>query len=107
MNAILESKMSAIIELCRNYGVAKLEVFGSANTPEFDPDRSDFDFVIEFSRTGDDLLSRFIGFADDLEAELGRSVDFVFERKMRPRFRAFIAPQREVIFETADHTVAA
>jgi uncharacterized protein len=110
MNLILESKMPAIISLCRKHGVAKLEVFGSANTPEFDPERSDFDFVIEFAKTdstGDDLLSRFVGFADELESELGRSADFVFESKMRPRFRAFIAPRREVLYEAANDTVAA
>lgn len=107
MNTILEEKKAAIAGLCRQYGVTKLEVFGSANTPEFDPERSDFDFVVEFSRAGGDLLSRFIGFVDDWEAELGRNVDFVFESKMRPRFLAFIASQREVIYETANDTVAA
>jgi len=108
MNPILEAKKEQIADLCRKYGVAKLEVFGSANTPEFDPERSDFDFVIEFSKSGEaDLLSRFVGFADDLETELGWSADFVFESKMRLRFRAFIAPQREVIYEAADDTVAA
>jgi predicted nucleotidyltransferase len=107
MNPILEAKMPAITELCRKYGVAKLEVFGSANTPEFDPERSDFDFIIDFAKADGDLLSRFVGFADALEAELGRSADFVFESKMRPRFRAFIAPQREVLYEAANDTVAA
>ncbi len=107
MNPFLDAKKPQIADLCRKHGVAKLEVFGSANTAEFDPERSDFDFVIEFSDYGEGILSRFIGFADDIEAEIGRSADFVFERRMRPRFRAFIAPQREVIFEAADDTVAA
>ena len=107
MNPIIEEQLPTIIDLCHKYGVAKLELFGSANTPEFDPQSSDFDFVIEFLRYDDDSLSQFIGFADSLEAALGRKVDFVFDRKMRPRFRAFIAPQREVIFEAENRTVAA
>jgi predicted nucleotidyltransferase len=30
------------------YGVAKLEIFGSANTPRFDPQRSDVDFLVHY-----------------------------------------------------------
>ena len=45
---LIASKRDEIAALCREYGVAKLEVFGSAMTDEFDPDRSDIDFIVSF-----------------------------------------------------------
>jgi predicted nucleotidyltransferase len=107
MNAILEDNKEQINALCRKYGVARLEVFGSANTPEFDPEASDFDFVVEFEDYGPGIADRYLGFANTLEATLRRKVDLVFERRMKPRFRAFIAPQREVIFEAPNDSIAA
>ena len=66
MNSILDTKKYEIIELCRKFGVAKLEVFGSANTPEFDPERSDFDFILELESDGDQF-ERFMEFTNALE----------------------------------------
>ena len=40
--------LAEIPDLCRRYGVARLEVFGSAVTDAFDLARSDIDFLIEF-----------------------------------------------------------
>ncbi len=34
--------------LCREFGVSKLEIFGSAVTDAFDPGRSDVDFLVEY-----------------------------------------------------------
>jgi predicted nucleotidyltransferase len=106
MNPILESKMPAITELCRKYGVAKLEVFGSANTPEFDPERSDFDFILELEEDGD-YFARYMEFTNALERLLERSADFVSEERLRPRFLNNIAPTREVLFASTDKIIAA
>jgi predicted nucleotidyltransferase len=97
MNPIIEAKKPEIIALCRQYGVSKLDLFGSATGPRWDPDRSDFDFVIEFEDYGPGISSRFLDFADDLEELLGRDVDFAFEERMRPRFRARVDASREVV----------
>lgn len=99
MNPILDHHKDAIAALCRHYGVSKLDVFGSSTRPHFDPEKSDFDFVIEFAHHGSDSARWFIGFADALEALLDRPVDLVFDRAMKPRFRDFIASSREVAFE--------
>ncbi len=48
---LITSKREQIAALCREYGVAKLEVFGSVMTDEFDPERSDVDFVVRFTPT--------------------------------------------------------
>ncbi|MBA3414399.1 MAG: nucleotidyltransferase domain-containing protein [Chloroflexia bacterium] len=48
MNSLIEENLEAIRALARDYGVAQLEVFGSVCTLEFDPERSDVDFLVEY-----------------------------------------------------------
>ena len=65
---ITDEQMARVRELCAEYGVVKLELFGSAATDAFDPTRSDLDVVATF---GD----RFFAFCDAMEAVFGRKVD--------------------------------
>jgi predicted nucleotidyltransferase len=95
MNPIIEAKKPEIIALCRQYGVIKLDLFGSATGPNWNPDTSDFDFVVDFADYGPGVSTRFLDFADDLEHLLERDVDFVFEERLRPRFRARVDASRE------------
>ncbi len=91
MHPAIEEKREALAALCRRYGVARLEVFGSAaRGTDFDPAKSDADFLVEF-KPGSDLsaLDQFFGFADALEALLGRPVDLV-ERKALEQSRNYI-----------------
>jgi hypothetical protein len=37
-----------LVELCRKYDVARLDVFGSAVRGDFDPAHSDLDFLVDF-----------------------------------------------------------
>jgi predicted nucleotidyltransferase len=78
MNPIIEAKKPEIIALCRRYGVRKLDLFGSATGPSWDPERSDFDFVVDFYDYGPGISSRFLDLGDEMEALLGRKVDFAF-----------------------------
>jgi len=48
MNPLIEQHLDAIRALAREYGVARLEGFGSAATDAFDPNRSDVDFIVEY-----------------------------------------------------------
>ena len=107
MNAILKQHHDAIDDICRLYGVSRLDVFGSATRQDFDPATSDFDFVIDFSDYGRGVARRFVEFADALEVLLGRKVDLVFEERMKPRFREAVDETREVVFEQGDRPVAA
>jgi predicted nucleotidyltransferase len=107
MNPIIEAKRPEIIALCRQYGVIKLDLFGSATGPDWDPKTSDFDFIVAFDDYGPGIATRLIGFSDGLEDLLGRSVDLVFDRAMKPRVRAYVARQRVPVYEREDRTVAA
>jgi predicted nucleotidyltransferase len=97
MNPIIEAKKPEIFALCRQYGVIRLDLFGSATGSNWDPATSDFDFVVEFDNYGRGIARRFVGFGDDLEALLGRKVDLVSDRGMRPRFRKSAERSREVV----------
>lgn len=103
----LKDKQPEIARLCQQYGVRKLDVFGSAATGEFDPETSDYDFVIDFLDYGPGIVDRFIGFADAMEELLERRVDFVFESKLRGRFLVTVNEEREPIFASEGGPVAA
>jgi uncharacterized protein len=75
-------------ELCRRFGVRRLDVFGSAARGDFDPARSDVDFLVEFAAQ-DDNLARFLDFKQALEALLARRVD-LFDRKAIEASRNYI-----------------
>ena len=96
----IDQKRDAIAALCRQYGVARLEVFGSAaRGVDFDPERSDFDFLVEFEPSELSPLEQFFGFAEALEDVLGRPVDLVEPSAIRnPYLRAAINRSREVVY---------
>ncbi len=48
MTALIEQNRSKLRQLCRQYGVKRFELFGSAAAGEFDEQTSDFDFLVEF-----------------------------------------------------------
>lgn len=94
MHADIDDKRQALIALCRRFGVERLEVFGSAaRGGDFDPSRSDVDFLVTFSPKARDDLSNFADFKDALEALLGRPVDLV-EREAIEASRNYIRRRR-------------
>lgn len=74
----------AIEALCREYGVERLEVFGSAADGRFDPECSDLDFIVRLARDAapdkGSLGRRFVGLAEALERVLGRPVDLMSDQ---------------------------
>jgi uncharacterized protein len=79
MLPVVADNLPAIEALCREYGVVRLDLFGSAATGEFDPSRSDIDFLVEYAPDADlgPWLSRFFDLRDRLAALLGYPVDLV------------------------------
>jgi predicted nucleotidyltransferase len=50
MIGLLEHHRDELTRLCLDFGVERLDAFGSAAGPErFDPDRSDIDLLVEFA----------------------------------------------------------
>jgi len=97
---LITERRSEIAALCRRFGVRRLGVFGSAGrNGDFDPRRSDVDFIVAFERTDGVSLGEFLALRDALSATLGRPVDLVADGSIRnPFIRAGIQRSVETIY---------
>ena len=98
MNAldVLDTNRDEIAALCKQFAVKRLRVFGSAVTEEWSEDRSDFDFLVDYTVEAKSLppLDRLVGLKLALEALLGRKVDVVNVAQLRnARFHEFVVRQ--------------
>lgn len=101
MIPIFEQHRAALEELCQKYRVARLEVFGSAATGDFDPARSDMDFLVEFLPDQDlgPWLSHFFAFQEALQALFGCGVDLVTPGGLRnPYFVREVERTRRLLY---------
>ncbi|HEY1452833.1 MAG TPA: nucleotidyltransferase domain-containing protein [Roseiarcus sp.] len=75
--------------MCRRFHVRRLDLFGSATGDDFDPARSDLDFLVEFDPSPPGgYADAFFGLKESLEQLFGRSVDLVAGAAIRnPFFR--------------------
>ena len=102
MRPVIVEKRSQIEQLCRRFGVTRLDLFGSATSDESPDDRSDFDFLVEFGFDGKvNALDTYFGLKEELEALLGRPVDLVMPTALKnPYFRAAFDRQRKPLYGT-------
>jgi predicted nucleotidyltransferase len=84
LEELLKAKREEILEVCARYGARQVRVFGSVARGEAD-EQSDIDFLVELE-PGRTLLD-LGGLQYDLEQLLGRRVDVVTERGLKPRIR--------------------
>lgn len=103
MHELVTHNLKKIAELCRRHGVRRLELFGSAACGDFDPARSDVDFMVEFlpqPRKG--FGDVYFLLMDDLGALLGRKVDLVETGCVRnPVVRASIERTKVPLYAAA------
>lgn len=85
-----------IAELCRRYHVRELSIFGSAVREDFRDD-SDFDFLVEFDPNVS-IGIEFIRLGHELEDLLGRKVDLVSKRALRPRWRENVLASARLLY---------
>jgi len=103
MHPSVSSHKKEIVELCRRYRVRRLEVFGSAaRGDDFEPDRSDVDFLAEFEPEGHQIsLAEYFELRDALANVTGRPVDLVMAGAIRnPYILADIDKSRELIYRS-------
>ncbi len=78
MHPQIVDKRDQLAQLCHRFGVKRLEIFGSAaRAADFDPSRSDIDFLVEFTTESSSDFTAFLDFHDALEALFNRRVDLV------------------------------
>lgn len=101
MQASLASQLSSITALCEQYGVTHLELFGSATSPDFNSESSDYDFLVELDKDAPGSLARrWIDLAEALEKLLGRHVDLVNPHYIRnPYFLQAVNQSRTLVYD--------
>lgn len=84
MIAEVASRRGELQDLCRRFGVRRLDLFGSAARGDFDPARSDLDFLYEFeAKPTGGYADAFFGIKESLEGLFGRPVDLVAAEAIR------------------------
>ena len=81
MHAEILRHRDTLAALCRQYGVARLDVFGSAaRGVDFDPARSDVDLLVEFAPSTPRRLAALLDFEAEAGRVLARPVEVVDRR---------------------------
>lgn len=84
MNDLLRDKRDAILKLAAAFGASRIRLFGSYARGEAD-DASDVDFLVDLE-PGRSLFD-LGGLQYELEQLIGRRVDVVTEKGLKPRIR--------------------
>lgn len=81
MHEIFKRKTEALAALCRLHGARRLELFGSAATGAFDPERSDLDALVQVDSSPARPFDRYFGLKEALESHFRGNVDLVNGRR--------------------------
>lgn len=92
----LDVDMQRLDELCRRYGVARLEVFGSVARGDA-AETSDLDLLYELA-PGAKLGWEIEDLQDELSDLFGRPVDLVSKRSLHHRLRAAVLAEARELY---------
>ena len=100
MNRLIEEKREEIERVCRRHGVRRIELFGSATGPDFDPAHSDLDFLITFQELEfNQYADAYFGLLEDLQTLLQRPVDLVVASAIQnPYFLESVESSRTLVY---------
>lgn len=94
----IEKIKPEISGLCKNLGVNRLDLFGSATGDDFRPD-SDVDVLVQFDRSGGELFDRYFELKERLEELLGKAIDLVVEDAItNPYFKLEVERSKRNIY---------
>jgi len=97
---LLRQHQDRLIHLCRHHRVERLEVFGSAANGDFDEQRSDLDFLVQFQDGyPGGPFRQYFDFLAQLKSLFGREVDLVEPQAIKnPYFAQAVNKSREVLY---------
>ena len=84
---LIDKHLSEIRQLCSQFNVSRLELFGSSLTETFDPDSSDIDLLVEFKplKQGQ-FADAYFGLLEAVKKLLGRDVDMVMTKAVKNQY---------------------
>ncbi|MFT4152532.1 nucleotidyltransferase family protein [Parafilimonas sp.] len=109
MSPVIENNKEQIIDLCKQYHVKELYVFGSATRDDFNAE-SDVDLLVEFknypSLNSNDELYAYFENMDDLSNRFSllfkREVDLLTEKNIRNKYlKKIINDEKKLIYAEA------
>lgn len=95
--AQIEIDDGQLARICRKYRVRELALFGSAARGEMRPD-SDIDLLVEFLPQAEIGLIDYAGLMLDLGSLLGRKVDLVSKRGLKPLIRLSVLGEAQTLY---------
>jgi uncharacterized protein len=98
--ARIDLPLNEIAAICRWHQVVELSVFGSVLRGDFCPN-SDIDLLVVFEPDAPIGFIEFGRLEEELENLLGRKVDLVTKRSVRPELRDEILGSAQVLFAAA------
>ena len=103
MNRVVQEKLKELVDLCKNRGVRRLALFGSAAIGSFNRSSSDLDLIVEFNPMSPvQHADNYFGLMEDLQELFHVSVDLIELAPIRnPFFRQAVAETEEVLYEAA------
>lgn len=97
--SILTDRLDAVADVCREYGVRELYVFGSAVHGTFDPETSDLDFMVDLGEYEPEIARRYVRFYEALRAVFDRDIDLITVRsRASSRFLTRVLESRELLY---------
>jgi hypothetical protein len=96
----IEQKREQLANLCRQYHVQRLALFGSALRDDFNSLHSDLDFLVEFEPLpAGTYADTYFGLMEALEQLFQRPVDLVVESAIKnPYFRESVERSKALLY---------
>ena len=100
MVSLIRAKQVELENLCQEFGVKKLETFGSAAGDEEISASSDLDFLVEFDRDSSlNLADQYFGLLQALQDLFDREIDLLTPRSLKnPYFIRSVEQSRRLLY---------
>ncbi len=100
MHRLIEDNRDELNQLCQQFKVHRLELFGSAADGSFDLASSDLDFLVEFLELQPgEHFDAYFGLLEALQSLFARPVDLVMTRAIKnPYFLKSVNQTRTVLY---------
>ncbi len=102
MHPLIEIQREGIARLCRQYGVDRLDAFGSVLREDFDAEHSDIDLLVQFKPEAAADFGHFLDLKQALECLFQRPVGLLEPHTIRNRrLRHHIDHGKALVYDAA------